>query len=160
MADDTTLRETRASDLPVLFEQQSDPEARHMAAFTDEGPLDLEAFIARRSANMSDPRNTMHTIVVDGQVAGNLVSYLEDEHREVGYWLGKPFWGRGIATRALQQFLAIVTTRPLYARAAKDNLASLRVLEKCGFTRYGSEWSYSNARGETIEEVLLKLDAS
>jgi len=159
MAEDVILRETRASDFPVLFEQQSDPEARTMAAFTEERPPDRETFIARQLANISNPSNIMRTILVDGQVAGDVFSYLDDGHREVGYWLGKAFWGRGVATRALEQFLAVVTTRPLYARAAKDNPGSLRVLEKCGFTLVGSDWAYANARGMEIEEALLRLDA-
>jgi L-amino acid N-acyltransferase YncA len=43
--------------------------------------------------------------------------------------------------------------------AAKDNVASLRVLEKCGFTVVGYEKGFANARGEEIEEVILELRA-
>src|SRR4029453_19193159 len=75
------------------------------------------------------------------------------------YWIGREFWGRGIATQALAVLLSAVKTRPLYARAAKDNIASLRVLEKCGFTITGYERGFANARGEEIEEVVLELQA-
>jgi RimJ/RimL family protein N-acetyltransferase len=49
--------------------------------------------------------------------------------------------------------------RPIYARVAKDNVASLRVLEKCGFTITGQAKGFANARGEEIEEWILELTA-
>jgi RimJ/RimL family protein N-acetyltransferase len=77
----------------------------------------------------------------------------------VGYWIGQDFWGRGIATRALRLFLEEVTIRPLYGRAAKDNRASIRVLEKCGFRLCGEDKGFSFARGQDVAEVILRLDA-
>ncbi len=53
-----------------------------------------------------------------------------------------------------------VKVRPLYGRAAKDNIASLRVLEKCGFTICGEGRGFSNARGEEVEEFILRLRAN
>ena len=52
-----------------------------------------------------------------------------------------------------------MTARPLYARAASDNAASLRVLHKCGFTAAGTETSFAAGRNEDIEETILRLDA-
>lgn len=159
MASEVALREVSASDLAIFFEQQTDPEAVRMAAFTQEGSLDQAAFIARWTAILAQPANIAWTILSDGAVAGNIVSYLMGEEREVGYWLGKEFWGQGIATHALRLFLAeVVTSRPLSARAASDNLGSLRVLEKCGFRRVGVERSFAHGRGEEIEETLFVLD--
>jgi RimJ/RimL family protein N-acetyltransferase len=68
--------------------------------------------------------------------------------------LGKEFWGKGIATQALSQFLEVVSTRPIYARVAKDNLASIRVLEKNGFKLSGEGKWYSNARGKEVDELV------
>ncbi len=69
--------------------------------------------------------------------------------------------GKGIATRALSDFLAHVNrTRPMYARVAKDNLGSRRVLEKCGFKIVGESKGFAKARGEEIEELVLELQAS
>jgi GNAT superfamily N-acetyltransferase len=76
---------------------------------------------------------------------------------EVSYWLGREFWGKGIATTALRLFLSVVAVRPLYARAARDNAASIRVLEKCGFTIAGSARGFANARGAEVEEMVLVL---
>jgi RimJ/RimL family protein N-acetyltransferase len=91
-------------------------------------------------------------------VRGSDEPYYDDGHPEVTYWLGKHFWGNGLATRALSAFLAHANpTRPIYARAAKDNIGSLRVLEKCGFRIIGENRGFANGRGKEIEEFLLQL---
>lgn len=156
---DIALRDVMASDLPIFFDQQQDPQANYMAAFTAKDPADREAFMARWNRILNGQAIAIQTILVDGQVAGSVSTYRDEEGRpEVTYWIGKSYWGKGVASRALAAFLARADTRPLYARAAKDNLASLRVLEKCGFTRIGQGRGYANARGAEIEEYLLKLD--
>jgi RimJ/RimL family protein N-acetyltransferase len=66
--------------------------------------------------------------------------------------------GRGIATRALQEFLQLAT-RPLYARAASDNAASIRVLTNCGFLLVGEGREFAHGRNEETDEVVLRLDA-
>ena len=76
---------------------------------------------------------------------------------EVTYWLGKAYWGRGIATQALAAFLRVQQRRPLIARVAKDNIASIRVLQKCGFVLTAETKGFANARGAEIEEVILTL---
>jgi RimJ/RimL family protein N-acetyltransferase len=58
----------------------------------------------------------------------------------------------------LKEFLRLEQTRPLTAVVAKDNIASLRVLEKCGFTIIGEDKEFSNARGVEVEELVLRLD--
>lgn len=160
---DVTLRDVTDSDLPIFFEQERDPDARYMAAFTSRDPNDRRAFMSHWAKVRSDDDNVMRTILADGQVAGRIFSWAETEPsgertRMVGYWLGTPWWGKGIATRALALLLRELPTRPLYAHAAKDNLASIRVLEHCGFTLCGEDLYYSHARGAEIAEVLLKLE--
>ncbi len=158
---DVQLRDVVESDLPIFFEQQLDADANHMAAFTPRDPADRDAFMEHWAQILDDVTIIIKTILFNGQVAGNIVSYedREFEEREVGYWIGKQYWGMGIASRALSAFLRCVKTRPLYARVAKDNLASLRVLEKCGFTICGEDKEFSNARGEDVEEFILILNA-
>lgn len=123
--------------MPIFFEQQRDPIANAMAAFP---AREREAFFAHwRDKVLGNPNGIARTILCDGVVAGNIVSWLHDDRREVGYWLGREFWGKGIATRALEAFLAIDTTRPLHAFAVHHNLGSIRVLQKCGFTSIGTD---------------------
>lgn len=153
------LRDVIDSDLPVFFENQLDPEANIMAAFTSANPADRAAFDAHWTRIRAAGDILIRTIVVDGDVAGSVSSYVQEGETEVTYWLGRDFWGRGIATAALAEFLKFQTTRPIYARAAKDNTGSLRVLEKCGFRIIGEDRGFANGRGEEIEEYVLELAA-
>lgn len=153
------LRDVQESDLPIFFEQQLDPDANYMAAFTAKDPTDREAFMARWKKNLGDEKNINQTILLDGQVVGHVLSFEQFGEREVSYWIGKEFWGKGIATQALTLFLAQTQIRPLYARAVKDNIASRRVLEKCDFTITGEDKGFANARGEEVEEFILTLPA-
>ena len=133
MTNDILLRPLTDSDLPIFFKQQLDEDANFMAAFTAKDPTDHTAFMAHWAKALADPGTTIRTILVEGQVAGHVLVHGWFGEPEVSYWIGKAFWGKGVASQALARFLDIVTSRPLYARVAKDNLASLRVLEKCGF---------------------------
>jgi RimJ/RimL family protein N-acetyltransferase len=152
------LRDAIESDLPVFFEQQLNPTANHMAAFTSKDPADRAAFDKQWGKMLEDEDLIIKTVLFDGQVAGHIVQYLHDGNPEIGYWFGKAFWGQGIATEALQLFLAQVEVRPLGARAAKDNAASVRVLEKCGFVVVGENKGFANARGAETEEYIFKLE--
>ena len=154
----TTLRDILPSDLPTFFEQQLDPQANFMAAFTTKDPADRDAFDKHWARILTDKTVIIKTILFDGQVAGSVLKYEDEGHPEVSYWLGKEFWGKGIATAALAAFLDEFQTRPVYARAAKDNLASLRVLEKCGFTIAAEGKGFANARDAEIEEYVLILE--
>lgn len=98
-------------------------------------PRDREAFDAHWQRVLADDANVVKTITFEGQVAGNIGSWEQDGRRLVGYWLGKEFWGKGLATKALAELVQELGTRPLYAYVAKTNVGSIRVLEKCGFVR-------------------------
>lgn len=157
MPDNVQLRLVADSDLPIFFEHQRDPLGVHMAAFTVQDPDDRAAFDDHWRRLLSDPTILMRTIEVNGQPAGHVSSYVGDVGLEITYWLGREYWGRGIASAALQAFLLVQTHRPLRGRAAADNAASLRVLERCGFARVGQARGFANARQAEIDEILLEL---
>lgn len=152
---DLTLRDVVDADLPIFFEQQREPEGVAMAAFTAKDPADRSAFETHWSKNRADRSIVMKTIVADGRIAGHVAAFGPPSEREVTYWLGREFWGRGLASRALAAFLLLVEERPLHARVAKDNLASLRVLQKCGFSIVGEDRGFANARGTETDEFIL-----
>ena len=156
---DVRLRDVIEVDLPVFFQQQLDPVANQMAAFTSRDPADNQAFSALWGRILSDPAFLKRTILFGGDVAGHIVRFERFGLPEITYWLGREYWGKGIATEALKQFLLLVNSRPLYARAAHDNHGSLRVLEKCGFLPHSTERSYAEARKRRIKEILLILPA-
>lgn len=151
------LRDVGEGDLAVFFENQLDPEANYMAAFTAKNPGDRKAFTSHWAKIMADKTVTIRTIIFDGDVAGSISKFEQFGNSEVTYWLGKKYWGKGIATQALSRFLVEVKHRPLYARAAKDNIGSIRVLKKCGFSISGEDKGFANARGEEVEEYVLVL---
>ena len=155
---DIQLRDVAEDDLAIFFDYQLDADANYMAAFTAKDPNDKDAFDAHWKKIRNDETIVIKTIVVGEEVVGHVASFIMFEQREVTYWIGKSFWGKGIATKSLAMFLKLQKERPIYARAAKDNTASLRVLEKCGFTIDGEEKGHANARGQEIEEYILKLD--
>jgi RimJ/RimL family protein N-acetyltransferase len=153
------LRDVQPDDLEVFFQNQLDPDANTMAAFTPKDPSDHAAFDARWQKILADKTILIQTILCDGQVAGSVLSYRWSGDPEVSYWLGKEFWGRGIATWALGEFLEYDRSRPIYARVAEDNLASLRILQKCGFEIVGEDKGFANARGQEVDEYVLVLSA-
>jgi RimJ/RimL family protein N-acetyltransferase len=155
MATEIRLRDVTESDLSLFFQQQLDPAANYMAAFTSKDPADHDAFTAHWNRILRDESIIVRTIVYAEQVVGHVLSFEQFGEVEVSYWIGKEYWGKGFATQALAQFLQILKVRPLYARAAKDNVASIRVLEKCGFTIFAEDKGFANARGEEIEEYIL-----
>jgi RimJ/RimL family protein N-acetyltransferase len=149
---DLHLRDLLEADFPALFELQRDVASARMAAF---GTRDTHA--SELAARWRGSRATGRTIVVDGAVVGFVASFMLEGKPNVTYWIAREQWGRGIASAALARFLQEVPERPLYASAARDNVASLRVLEKCGFTVTGSVMAFASARGQDVEEVFLQL---
>ena len=149
------LREVREDDLDVFFEQQRDPEAMAMALMP---AREREAFDAHWCRILADPRVVIRTIEADGEVAGNVLSWALDGRRVVGYWLGREFWGRGVATAALAEFVQELETRPLHAWVARSNRSSIRVLEKCGFERVGETREHDERIGRVVEMFLYELD--
>jgi|RhiMetdeSRZDD1v2_1073273.scaffolds.fasta_scaffold34847_5 RimJ/RimL family protein N-acetyltransferase len=129
-----TIRPVREDDLPVLFEHQRDPEANAMAAFP---ARDREAFMHHWKKILSDETLLAQAIELEGRLVGNVGSFEFEGHREVGYWIDRAFWGRGVATRALAAFLRVETRRPLFAGVVPHNIGSIRVLEKNGFEPTG-----------------------
>ncbi|MFB6958218.1 GNAT family N-acetyltransferase [Streptomyces sp. NPDC056309] len=153
-----SLREVRDDDLPVFYVHSNDPEGIRMAAFTAKDPSDRTHFEAHWARIRQDPSVIMRTVVGEGdEIVGHAAVFGPTEEREVTYWIGREYWGRGAATAALQELLSIVQERPLRARAAADNGGSIRVLEKCGFVVVGIERGFANARGQEIDEVVLTL---
>jgi RimJ/RimL family protein N-acetyltransferase len=155
---DVHLREVTEADLATLFEFQRDPDGVRMAAFTTKDPSDRAAYMAQWTRILATPAVRMRAIVADGRLVGSIVCFEMEDAHEVSYWIDRACWRRGVASRALAAFLREETRRPLHGRAAADNVASIRVLEKCGFVLAGRERGFANARGEEIDEVVMVLD--
>lgn len=148
-----SLREIRDADLETLFTFQNDPLAHEMAGFAPRG---RDAFFAHwRNTVLPNPTGMSRCIEVDGKVAGHLVAWSEDE-RLLGYWLGREYWGQGIGSAAVREFLTIEKTRPIVGLVAVTNLGSIRVLEKNGFVRDATYDQIGPDNRPELRFVLLK----
>jgi len=153
-----SLRPIEAEDLPIFFIHQLDPEATKLAAFPSR---ERDAFFTHWASNiLGNPATVNRTILAGDQVAGYIGAWTDavSNDRLICYWTGREFWGRGLASAALSQFLRVESTRPLSARVAKHNLGSIRVLEKAGFARVGVD-GFSLPSGARVEEFIYFLAA-
>jgi RimJ/RimL family protein N-acetyltransferase len=149
-----TLRPVSEDDLPFLYEHQADPEANRMAAFP---ARDKETFAVHWARVLADPGVVARAILEDDRIAGNIVVFGPAGERLVGYWIGRTYWGRGIATAGLALLLAEIAERPLHAHVAKTNLGSIRVLEKCGFTVSGESRTPAGEGNGLVDEWIMTL---
>jgi RimJ/RimL family protein N-acetyltransferase len=152
--DDVSLRDLEAADVPILFAHQSDPEGCRMAAVH---PRNRDAFDAHWKNALRNPAIVAKVILNRGTLVGHISCYNHGGEECVGYWIAREHWGRGIATRALSLLLEVVATRPLRARVARENVASIRVLERNGFLITDYEWSPGDERYVACEEAILTL---
>lgn len=154
---DIKLRQTEVADLAIFFLFQLDKEANHLAAFTPKDPTDKAAYLTKYTKLLNDPTVNNQTIIADNVIVGSIAKFVMEGDAEITYWIDRKFWGQGIATKALKNFLDIETTRPIFGRVAFDNFRSQNVLEKSGFLKIGCDKGFANARQTEIEEFIYKL---
>jgi RimJ/RimL family protein N-acetyltransferase len=150
------LRSVEDRDLDVFFIHQADPQAVEMAAFP---ARDKDRFAEHWARVRADETLVARTIVADDLVAGHIGSWQDDGQQLLGYWVGREWWGRGVATRALALLVAEVSIRPLYAHVVVHNVASIRVLDKCGFRRDRVQEAKAPVPDDGIEELVFVLNA-
>lgn len=124
------LRPIQPIDLPRMYELQLDPESNRMAGTI---PRTAEGFNSHWAKVLDDPGVAARAILVDEAIVGTVCCFQQDGQDHVGYWIDRAYWGMGIASRGLHLLLREVVKRPLVATAATSNVASLRLLQKCGF---------------------------
>ena len=145
-----SLREVTDADVDIFYDYQRDPIAVEMAAFP---AREKEAHLRHWARIQADETTTNRTILSGDKVAGNIGSWVQDDKRLIGYWIGREYWGKGVATSALSQFVDLLGERPLFAHVARHNLGSIRVLEKCGFKAQSEETGK-----DEVTELLMRLD--
>ncbi|RSK50180.1 GNAT family N-acetyltransferase [Hymenobacter rigui] len=151
------LRPTQEADLPHLYAFQLDAEACRLAAFVPAENADRAAYLAKFQRFLHTPTIHMQSILVDGELAGSIAKFEIEGEAEITYWLDRRYWGRGVATAALRQFLTLEPARPLHGRVACDNFGSRKVLENCGFVPIGTDTGFAPARQTEVEEVIYQL---
>ena len=151
------LRQTEISDLETLYLFQLDKEANFLAAFTSKESANRESYIKKYTPFLSNPTINMQTILLNGTIVGSLAKFEIEGEAELTYWIDKKYWGTGVASTALKDFLITEKNRPIRGRVAFDNIGSRRVLEKCGFLKIGTDKGFANARQQEIEEFIYLL---
>lgn len=120
---------------------------------------DAKVFLARVAEQ--NPR-TVFAIATRREAVGGIgLEFGEDVHRftaELGYWLGEPFWGRGIMTDAVRLFTAwafeYLAVHRIHAAVFDGNDASVRVLEKAGFQQEGRLRASVFKNGRILDQLL------
>ena len=151
------LRELRDDDLDAIFEMMRDPDAVRMAAFTASDPEDRREFDEWISRERSSPDVDLFVVTERGGFAGTAALFTVDGEREVTCWIAHHAWGRGVATDALRLLTTREPIRPLFARAAADDLPWIAVLERGGFTEVSRTVAFAPGVGRDVEEILLTL---
>lgn len=151
------LRALKKRDADAVFAMMREPEGVRMAAFTTEDPDDRTSFDEWMSRHRASPDVEMYVITEDGDFVGTAGAFTIDSDREVTYWVRRAQWGRGIATEALRILVSREPVRPLFARAAAANLASIAVLTKVGFTEVSRDTAYAPGVAADVEEIVFVL---
>ena len=152
---EVSLRDVTHADLPDMFELQLDPESNRMAFIR---PRPRDVFFERWELILREKTAIGKIIQVNGAFAGTIGFFQQNGLDSIGYLVAREFWGRGVATRAVQLMIREITVRPLHARVARPNTGSVRVLQKCGFVITGYAHSPGDERYIECEEVKLRLD--
>jgi RimJ/RimL family protein N-acetyltransferase len=144
---DVRLRRATPDDLEFMFQIGLDPKSNAMAGTK---PRTREAFFEAWAQHIRNPAIHTRVILRGGELAGSISCFQVGEENHVGYWLAREHWGKGVASAAVKMFLEVEPRRPLRATAARNNRASVRILEKCGFRcmgyRQGEETERYSAR--------------
>jgi len=151
------LSTTKIADLDFLFKFQLDKQGGYLAAFMPKVSTDKAGYLAKHTALLKDPTVNNQSIFLEDKIVGSIAKFIMEGEAEITYWIDRAFWGQGIATKALTEFLLLETNRPIFGRVAFDNFGSQKVLEKCGFIKVGKDKGFANARQKEIEEFIYKF---
>jgi len=151
--------------------QDAEPIAHYLNDFAVSGNLarvpypyhlsDAKAWLRTRHSDV--PVNDANfSIELKGQGYVGHIGYHPGEAGPViGYWLGKPFWGRGIMTEAatacLDWFFDTTGAPVVYSGVFHFNAASLAIQQKLGFVETGRSWLLCLARGAEVEHIDTEL---
>jgi ribosomal-protein-alanine N-acetyltransferase len=153
-----SLRPLRDEDVEAVFQLESDTIGADLIALLPRVPGDRDGFELHWRRIRHDSSVVSRVIEVDGNFAGYTICFPLNGERQVGYWVERELWGRGVAGEALRLLLAELGERPLWARVARSNGASRRVLERAGFAMVATERVLAPRLGVMVDELVLRID--
>lgn len=167
--DRLTLRPLRQDDAPVIQREFGNWKVARMTSRVPYPYPDglAEDWIAGQRSKRADGTAFNFGIAHDGALIGVIgVEQRSPGAFELGYWIAEPWWGRGLATEAVERMVAFafddLELVELAAAHFADNPASGRVLAKCGFRYTGTKSDWSRARGSDVvcRQFILERDVS
>ena len=160
-----TLRPWRRGDVEALVRHADDREV--WINLRDLFPHPYTRRDARRWIRMtrSHPPGTTFAIEIEDEACGGIGIKLGDDvycrSAEIGYWLGRACWGRGVATEAVtavtEHALARFDLSRVWAAVFSWNPASMRVLEKAGYRREGVLRNAVTKDGRTGDQIVYAV---
>jgi [ribosomal protein S5]-alanine N-acetyltransferase len=159
------LRPWRVDDLDSLVRHADDREVWLTLRDRFPHPYTVDAGRAWLAAASAEDPPTALAIEVGGAAIGGIgvVLGVDVNHHagEIGYWLGRAWWGRGLATASVSHFVPWAARTfglsRLFAEVFETNPSSMRVLEKCGFQREGVLRSHAHKDGRYLDQVVYGI---
>ncbi|MCB1520084.1 MAG: GNAT family N-acetyltransferase [Hyphomicrobiaceae bacterium] len=154
------LRPVGADDAGRIAELAGDWD---VASMTARMPYPYTLHDAHQWIDGLDEREFVRAVECQGELIGVVGFVPSDVMRsaEIGYWLGKPYWGAGYATEAAAAMVAYCFRRRGFRAVTcahlTDNPASARVIAKLGFVATGVERTWCEARRRDVEVVRYEL---
>lgn len=162
---DFIIRPWHENDLESLVRYANNPEiAKNMSdlfpyPYTEENGKEFISFAIKENPAR------LFAIVIDGQAVGGIGILPQDDihcrNAELGYWLGEPFWGKGIITGAIKRVTEIAFScfdiDRIFARPFGTNAASQRALEKAGYIPEAKFEKTIFKNGEYLDELVYAI---
>lgn len=163
-----SLRPWQEADLHDLVENANNPQVAGFMTNQFPHPYTEEAGRHFMALTASHQPRQMFAIDVDGRIAGGIGIHPQTDvnckNAEIGYWLGETYWGKGLATGAVEQMIAYgfrnFDILRIYGRVFGNNPASARVLEKCGFKKEAHFHQAIFKNGVLLDELIYGLRRS
>jgi 8-oxo-dGTP diphosphatase len=160
------LRPAQESDIPILAHIANDPDIAKMTAVLPHpyGEEDARRFVAQAALDREQGKEITLIMerLADGQLAGAVSLALENEQGRIGYWIAKPHWKRGYATQAVRRMTRLafqaLALENVCAHVMKENPASVRVLEKAGFSEQATSSCFLPGRCKDADVLLFGQD--
>lgn len=157
------LRPWRETDAPALFRYASDPDIGPVAGWTPHASLEESLRIIRTVfaapeiyavvlKESGEPVGSCGIMFADGLHSADM----QPGHAEIGYWIGKPYWGQGLIPEAIRALLARsfneLKLKAVWCGYYDGNVKSRRVIEKCGFRFHHTNADIVSPLGDTRTE--------
>lgn len=162
-----TLRKWQESDAPSVLKYADNKKISDNLRDVFPHPYTLAdaEFYVKDCAQNSEEAQLCRAIVIDGEAVGSVGIFVQNDVKrksaELGYWLGEPFWGKGIMSAAVSQICAEAFETfdivRIYAEPFAHNAASRKVLQKSGFTLEGVMKNSVYKNGEIFDSCMYAL---